>query len=59
MKALLVPVLVLVGSLAASGFGEEGLPLEKHAIRYNTPAMVWDEALPLGNGLLGALVWGD
>ncbi len=21
--------------------------------------MVWDEALPLGNGLLGALVWGD
>ncbi len=22
-------------------------------------AMVWDEAMPLGNGLLGALVWGD
>ncbi len=21
--------------------------------------MVWDEAMPLGNGLLGALVWGD
>ncbi len=20
---------------------------------------VWDEALPLGNGMLGALVWGD
>ena len=22
-------------------------------------ALVWDEAMPLGNGLLGALVWGD
>jgi hypothetical protein len=34
-------------------------PLPKHGLHYETPAMVWDEALPLGNGLLGALVWGD
>ena len=36
-----------------------GQPLPKHGLHYETPALVWDEALPLGNGLLGALVWGD
>lgn len=34
-------------------------PLDKHGLHYDTPATVWDEAMPLGNGLLGALVWGD
>ncbi|MEW6746751.1 MAG: glycoside hydrolase N-terminal domain-containing protein [Planctomycetota bacterium] len=34
-------------------------PLPEHGLHYDTPAMVWDEALPLGNGTLGALVWGD
>ncbi|MHC4329746.1 MAG: glycosyl hydrolase family 95 catalytic domain-containing protein, partial [Planctomycetota bacterium] len=36
-----------------------GQPQARHGIHYETPATVWDEALPLGNGLLGALVWGD
>ena len=31
----------------------------RHGLHYEEPAMVWDEAFPLGNGLLGALVWGD
>ncbi len=31
----------------------------EHKLVYDEPAMVWDEAFPLGNGLLGALVWGD
>ena len=26
---------------------------------YTTPARVWEEALPLGNGRLGAMVFGD
>lgn len=30
-----------------------------HSLIYDDPALVWDEAFPLGNGLLGALVWGD
>lgn len=34
-------------------------PQAKHGLHYETPAEVWDEAMPLGNGLLGALVWGD
>jgi alpha-L-fucosidase 2 len=33
--------------------------LPKQVLLYKTPATVWDEAFPLGNGLLGALVWGD
>jgi len=34
-------------------------PRSEHGLHYNEPATVWDEAMPLGNGLLGALVWGD
>jgi len=30
-----------------------------HGLEYTEPAMTWDEGFPLGNGLLGALVWGD
>src|SRR5450759_3776366 len=40
--------------------GRMPVPLEKRFfISFNTPVKVWDEALPLGNGILGALVWGD
>lgn len=35
------------------------LPEERHGLFYDRPAMRWDEAFPLGNGILGALVWGD
>ena len=34
-------------------------PLPEHGLHYKNAATVWDEAMPLGNGLLGALVWGD
>ncbi|GMQ59080.1 hypothetical protein AN1V17_34770 [Vallitalea sediminicola] len=27
-------------------------------IRYNEPILNWDEAIPLGNGLTGCLIWG-
>ncbi|MBI2422835.1 MAG: glycoside hydrolase N-terminal domain-containing protein [Candidatus Hydrogenedentes bacterium] len=47
-------VSVVLCVVAASGGVNAG-----HDLVYSTPAMVWDEALPLGNGLLGALVWGD
>ena len=36
-----------------------GQPRAEHGLHYTDPARVWDEALPLGNGLLGGLVWGD
>jgi len=34
-------------------------PQAAHNLNYSDPATTWDEAMPLGNGLLGALVWGD
>ncbi len=34
-------------------------PYPEHGLAFDTPAMTWDEALPLGNGIMGALVWGD
>ncbi len=39
--------------------GTEAQPRPEHNLDFSEPAMVWDEAQPLGNGLLGALVWGD
>lgn len=38
---------------------KQPLPATKHGLHYSTPAETWDEALPLGNGMLGALIWGD
>lgn len=34
---------------------ESSKPLE---IRFNEPAKHWTDALPIGNGRLGAMVWG-
>jgi alpha-L-fucosidase 2 len=34
-------------------------PRAEHGIRYGSPALRWDEGLPVGNGLLRALVWGN
>jgi alpha-L-fucosidase 2 len=44
--------------LAAQAHGpDSGRP--STALRINGPIARWDEALPLGNGLLGALLWGE
>ncbi len=48
--------------LRISAFAETiplNLPRPTHGLRFDTPVTVWDEALPLGNGVMGALVWGD
>jgi alpha-L-fucosidase 2 len=51
MTALTFSLVVLLA--AASG------DKPPHTLTYDTPATTWDEAMPLGNGTLGALVWGD
>ena len=48
----------ILAGLALAAFAC-GQPEAEHGLNYKTPAMVWDEAMPLGNGLFGALVWGD
>ncbi len=53
----------VVGAPLAGAGGSEDVPLNlpqaKHGLHFRTPVTVWDEALPLGNATLGALVWGN
>jgi alpha-L-fucosidase 2 len=52
---------VALVSVWAAGFG---LPAQaqqvepQHVLWYRTPAPIWDNALPIGNGRLGAMVFG-
>ncbi|MEN6533838.1 MAG: glycoside hydrolase N-terminal domain-containing protein [Bryobacteraceae bacterium] len=55
----LVTAAFLFSRLADAAGIQQNLPKPEHGLHYETPAMVWDEALPLGNGMMGALVWGD
>ena len=36
-----------------------GLTAQEHKLWYDKPASVWTEAMPLGNGRLGAMVYGN
>ena len=36
----------------------KGKQMKNTTLTYNTPAEVWTEALPLGNGRLGAMIYG-
>ncbi|MDX9753022.1 MAG: glycoside hydrolase family 95 protein [bacterium] len=55
MIPMLVPaILILTSLLPLSGWGEEN-PL---CLWYEKPASEWVEALPIGNGSLGAMVFG-
>ena len=57
-SACLVASAMLLTCFNLNAFSGD-LPGPEHNLVYQDPALVWDEALPLGNGLLGALVWGD
>jgi len=58
VEIALIAIVLLVGGNSYCGFAD-AKPRAEHGLHYVTPATVWDEAMPLGNGLLGALVWGD
>ncbi len=51
--------LSLLVAMMASTLAQDVQPTAAQGLHYDKPAMVWDEAMPLGNGLLGGLVWGD
>jgi alpha-L-fucosidase 2 len=54
----MVTMLIFLGGMMVAA-NADALPFEQHGLQYDKPAMVWDEAMPLGNAILGALVWGD
>jgi len=47
-------VLMLICTLSITAYGQQKLKLE-----YDKPAQNWNEALPLGNGRLGLMVFGN
>ena len=55
MKALLtiITVLAILSCTKNASFQSS----EKHKLVFNELAKTWDEAIPLGNGMLGTLVW--
>ena len=38
--------------------GEQHEPQDELKIRFSAPAKHWTDAVPIGNGRLGAMVWG-
>ncbi|MBV6648058.1 MAG: glycoside hydrolase family 95 protein, partial [Cyclobacteriaceae bacterium] len=54
-KQVLIPILLFV-----FGCGQSPQPIEKNqTIWYDSPAQEWNEALPIGNGRIGAMIFGD
>lgn len=51
MHKTIVLLLFIFASIVAIGQSP------KHDLRFNKLASQWDEAIPLGNGTLGALIW--
>ena len=52
------PLLCLVAALPLS-LAAASLPDPSLNPKLQAPIKTWDEAIPLGNGLLGGLVWGE
>lgn len=59
LRSASITLLILCLSCFPSSETALDLIRPQHSLIHETPAEVWDEALPLGNGLLGALVWGN
>jgi alpha-L-fucosidase 2 len=51
LRSLLFVMVMLFAGLSSAQ------PLERHDLKFNTLASVWDEAIPLGNATVGALIW--
>ncbi len=51
-----VSLVVMIMVISQNSFGAKPDPLK---LWYNKPATAWVEALPIGNGRLGAMVFGD
>jgi hypothetical protein len=60
-------LLVVSGAVWAPGpalaadpdLATDGLDVEPFQLQPEAPIKTWDEALPLGNGLTGGLLWGS
>lgn len=56
----LVPIVAVALTLAFPKVDAQTLPLQNHnELWYDEPAVLWTEALPLGSGRLGAMIFGN
>lgn len=62
VRLALCCLLVTAGAVTADAVADEAadpfLPAESLNVKLAAPIDTWDEAIPLGNGLLGGLLWG-
>ncbi len=56
MQSMAAAAVVLCAALAT---GAEPFTREPFALHLAAPIKTWDEAIPLGNGLTGGLLWGE
>ncbi len=57
LKTFLITIALLLATLAGKA---QRLPLQNHNLMwYDQPAVLWTEALPLGDGRLGAMMFGN
>ncbi|MFT3904661.1 MAG: hypothetical protein QM727_15925 [Niabella sp.] len=54
MKSFYIKIFVAILLFPLAGMAQVS---EKHNLRFSHLPQRWDEAMPLGNGMLGALVW--
>jgi alpha-L-fucosidase 2 len=54
-----ITALQVPGPASSAGPGGSRLPGPELNLRLEAPITTWDEAIPLGNGLLGGLLWGE
>lgn len=52
-------ILLVIVSVSARAQSDAFLPSDALDLKLKAPINTWDEAVPLGNGLLGGLLWGQ
>ena len=57
-KKRLIGYLFVMVSVSCIHAQEKRAAMQEYKLWYDRPAQVWTEALPLGNGRLGAMVYG-
>ncbi len=55
-RRLALGALILAAACTPRSYRDR-LPAPRHDLIFDKLAVTWDEAIPLGNGMLGALVW--
>ena len=56
LAAFLLTAIVFAGACTPRGYRDR-LPAPRHDLVFDKLAASWDEGIPLGNGMIGALIW--